>query len=137
MQNLCNIEKINNIVASSLGSKTFVEKTVVIKEKGTNTDSNSRIQDDRKILGTLVASRLWVRTLAKETVKQVTNVNPKLPGSTSMKPVNKEDAQGNKTIADTSGAKGQQMLKIYKKKISKKSTTGSQEHWDINKKYSY
>jgi len=79
-----------------------------------------------KTLGTIVAPALSTKTSQEKPTAQkpMTTITPKLPGSTSIKPITKESRQS-PTSVETTGSKGQQMLNFYKNNFPK--TTSAQE----------
>jgi len=79
-----------------------------------------------KTLGTIVAPTLSTKTSQEKpsAQKPATTITPKLPGSTSIKPITKDRIQS-PTAVETTGSKGQQMLNFYKNNFPK--TTSSQE----------
>ena len=81
----------------------------------TATDSSKSKQSEAaKTLGTIVAPALSTKTsLEKQTQPKPHNSGPKLPTSTSIKPILR-DGKHSPTSVETSGAKGQQMLNFYK-----------------------
>ena len=127
-----NSVKTNNKETSSVGSsKTTTTNSI---SKSANSDSSEKLKQSvsdavgAKTLGTIVGSGVTTTKTAGD--KPVTSMAPKLPISTSIKPITK-DIQTNSTSVETSGSKGNQQIMNFLKNnttsnsnsLSKPSTT--------------
>ena len=75
--------------------------------------------DAAKTLGTMVAPSLSTSLLEKPAQPKADTLGPKLPVSTSIKPILKPDGKQGLTAVETGGVKGQQVLNLYKNSFSK------------------
>eukprot|EP00090_Calanus_glacialis_P038498 TRINITY_DN6715_c0_g1_i1.p1 TRINITY_DN6715_c0_g1~~TRINITY_DN6715_c0_g1_i1.p1 ORF type:complete len:1264 (-),score=266.76 TRINITY_DN6715_c0_g1_i1:252-4043(-) len=112
-------------VDKSKDSSTSVADSIS-KEKGSVSSEavKPKPSEATKTLGTIVAPTLSTKTSQEKpsAQKPVTTITPKLPGSTSIKPITKESHQI-PTSVETTGSKGQQMLNFYKNNFPKTSTS--------------
>lgn len=124
------IQAVTSNSESKVGDKTKDSSTSVAdsisKEKSSAPSEavKPKLSEATKTLGTIVAPALSTKTSQEKpsAQKPMTTITPKLPGSTSIKPITKDSHQAS---VDTSGSKGQQMLNFYKNNFPK--TTSSQE----------
>lgn len=112
-------------VDKSKDSSTSVADSIS-KEKGSVSSEavKPKPSEATKTLGTIVAPTLSTKTSQEKpsAQKPVTTITPKLPGSTSIKPITKDSHQI-PTSVETTGSKGQQMLNFYKNNFPKTSTS--------------
>ena len=112
----------SNINGSSPNGKSASEKSEKTSDaKTSNSESGEKLkqteQTGAKTLGTIVGA---AKTSSQDK-HAVTSMGPKLPISTSIKPITK-DSHTNPTSVESNGSKGQQLINFYK---NNSSTTGS------------
>jgi len=112
-------------VDKSRESSTSVSDSISKEKSSTSIEAGKPKQSEAtKTLGTIVAPILSTKTSQEKpsAQKPMTTITPKLPVSTSIKPITK-DVHQSPTSVDTSGSKGQQMLNFYKNNFPKPNST--------------